>query len=46
MHPAHILAVKQQVLRSQTDNLEPMATRLLRLGDPDKIQGLLAKINA
>ncbi len=46
MHPAHILAVKQQVLRSQTDNLEPMAARLLRLGDPDKIQALLAKLNA
>ncbi|MBK6744687.1 MAG: phosphoenolpyruvate--protein phosphotransferase [Hydrogenophilales bacterium] len=46
MHPAHILSVKQQILRSQTDALEPMATKLLRLGDPEKIQALLAKINA
>jgi phosphoenolpyruvate-protein phosphotransferase (PTS system enzyme I) len=46
MHPAHILAVKQQILRSQTDALEPLAAKMLRLGDPVKIQALLAKINA
>jgi phosphotransferase system enzyme I (PtsI) len=46
MHPAHLLAVKQQILRSQTENLEPLAAKLLRAGDPERIQGLLAKINA
>ncbi len=46
MHPAHILAVKQQVLRSQTDSLEPLAVKLTRQGSPDKIQALLNRINA
>ena len=46
MHPAHILSVKQQVLRSQTEALEPLAMKLMRLGDPERIQALLGKINA
>jgi phosphotransferase system enzyme I (PtsI) len=46
MHPAHILGVKQQVMRSQTDMLEPLAAKLLRQGDPVKIQALLDKINS
>jgi phosphotransferase system enzyme I (PtsI) len=46
MHPAHILAVKQQILRSQTEILEPMVAKLLRLGDPERIQAMLTKINA
>ncbi len=46
MHPAHILSVKQQVLRSQTQLLEPLAGKLMRLGDPVRILALLDKINA
>jgi len=46
MHPAHILSVKQQVLRSQVDALQPLAAKLLRLGEPERIQALLARINA
>jgi phosphoenolpyruvate-protein phosphotransferase (PTS system enzyme I) len=46
MHPAHILAVKQQILRSQIGMLEPLAAKLTRQGDPRRIQALLTKINA
>ncbi|HRH80553.1 MAG TPA: phosphoenolpyruvate--protein phosphotransferase [Thiobacillaceae bacterium] len=46
MHPAHLLAVKQQVLRSQIGELEALANRLARTGSPEKIQTCLARINA
>jgi phosphotransferase system enzyme I (PtsI) len=45
MHPAHVLAVKQQVLRSHIGELGPIARRLLRAGRPDRIQELLERIN-
>jgi len=45
MHPAHILSVKQQVLRSHIGELGPIARRLLRAGRPDRIQELLDRIN-
>jgi phosphotransferase system enzyme I (PtsI) len=45
MHPAHILAVKQQVLRSHIGELGPLARRLLRAGRPERIQELLERIN-
>ena len=46
MHPAHILAVKQQVMRSHIGELGPIARRLLRAGRPDRILELLERINA
>jgi phosphotransferase system enzyme I (PtsI) len=46
MHPAHLLAVKQQVLRSQLGELEVLAKRMLRTGQPDRIQACLTRINA
>jgi len=45
MHPAHILAVKQQVLRSHVGELAPQARKLLRAGRPERIQELLQQIN-
>ena len=45
MHPAHILAVKQQVLHSHIGELGPVARRLLRAGRPERIQELLERIN-
>ncbi|MEW5770873.1 MAG: phosphoenolpyruvate--protein phosphotransferase [Pseudomonadota bacterium] len=45
MHPAHILAVKQQVLRSHIGELGPIARRLLRAGRPERIQELLERLN-
>jgi len=46
MHPAHVLSVKQQVLRSHIGELGPIARRLLRAGRPERIQELLERINA
>jgi len=45
MHPAHILAVKQQVMRSHVGELGPLVKRLLRAGRPERIQELLERIN-
>jgi phosphotransferase system enzyme I (PtsI) len=45
MHPAHVLAVKQQVMRSHIGELTPLARKLLRAGQPERIQELLARIN-
>jgi len=46
MHPAHILAVKQQVLRSHIGELAPQSRKLMKAGLPDRIQELLVRINA
>ena len=45
MHPAHILTVKQQVLRSHVGDLAPLARKLLRAGRPERIQEYLEQIN-
>ncbi|QEL56761.1 phosphoenolpyruvate--protein phosphotransferase [Chromobacterium paludis] len=46
MHPANLLAVKQQVLTSHLDEIAPIASRMLRSEDPDKIADLLQLLNA
>ncbi|AUH49505.1 phosphoenolpyruvate--protein phosphotransferase [Chromobacterium sp. ATCC 53434] len=46
MHPANLLAVKQQVLTSHLGEIAPVATRMLRSEDPDKIADLLQLLNA
>ncbi len=46
MHPAHVLAVKQQVMRSHIGELAPQVKKLLRAGRPERIQELLEQINA
>jgi phosphotransferase system enzyme I (PtsI) len=46
MHPAHILSVKQQVLRSHVGELAAQAKKLLRAGRPERIQEYLEQINA
>ncbi len=46
MHPAHVLAVKQQVMRSHIGELVPQAKKLLRAGRPERIQELLEQLNA
>jgi len=45
MHPAHLLRVKQQVLRSHVGDLAGPVSRLLRAGESDRIQTKLARIN-
>ncbi len=46
MHPAHLLSVKQQIMRSHVGELAPLARKLLRAGRPERIQEILARINA
>ncbi len=46
MHPACLLEVKQQVLRSKLRDIAPLAARMLRAEDPDKARALLARLNA
>src|SRR5262245_16023659 len=46
MHPAQLLAVKQQVLRSSIPEVELLAQRILRSEDPERTRALLAKLNA
>jgi phosphotransferase system enzyme I (PtsI) len=46
MHPAQLLSIKQQVLRSDIEDVTQLAHRMLKTDDPDKLQGLLEKMNA
>jgi phosphotransferase system enzyme I (PtsI) len=46
MHPASLLEVKQQVLKSNLRELVPLAARMLRTGDAEKLQAMLRKLNA
>jgi phosphotransferase system enzyme I (PtsI) len=46
MHPAQLLAVKQQVLRSSLPEIEALAQRILRSDDPERTRQLLEKLNA
>jgi phosphotransferase system enzyme I (PtsI) len=45
MHPASLLQVKQQVLKSHVGELGPVAQRLLKNSDPDKTDVLLSRLN-
>jgi phosphotransferase system enzyme I (PtsI) len=46
MHPATLLAVKQRVLTTSLPDVAPLVARILKGEDPDKIRGLLDKLNA
>jgi len=45
MHPAHILAVKRQVLQSDLAQLLHATRKILASQDIDKIEPLLQKLN-
>ena len=45
MHIAHLLDVKQIILKSNFSRLKPLARKMLRATDPDKLQALLEKLN-
>jgi phosphotransferase system enzyme I (PtsI) len=45
MHPAHLLHVKQQVLKSDLVHAKTLAEKLLRGDDPEKMQAILDKLN-
>ena len=46
MHPASLLEVKQQVLKSNLRDIEPLVARMLRAEDPDQLRTLLSRLNA
>lgn len=45
MHPANVLAVKQQILKSNLAAITPIARRILSAGEPEKIELLMQKLN-
>ena len=46
MHPAQLLAIKQQVLRTRVREVEEPAARVYRAHDTGRARALLAKLNA
>ena len=44
-NPTHILKVKERILRADVEALTSQARRMLRLGDPRKLQEALARLN-
>ncbi|HET7199744.1 MAG TPA: phosphoenolpyruvate--protein phosphotransferase [Burkholderiales bacterium] len=46
MHPAQLLAIKHEVLRTRVKDVEKAAERVSREHDPAKARALLAKLNA
>lgn len=45
MHPARLLEVKQQVLKSRLRDIVPQVTKMLRTGDPDRLRTMLERLN-
>ena len=45
MHPAQLLRVKQEVLRSHVPGITSLVHKMLKTDDPEKIHGLLTKLN-
>ena len=46
MHPAQLLTVKREVLRSNLSNIIPLTKKILKADDPAKIHTLLSKLNS
>ena len=46
MHSAHLLDVKQRILQSNASQLRPLAARMLRESDPDRLHTMLQRLNA
>jgi phosphotransferase system enzyme I (PtsI) len=46
MHSAHLLQVKERVLHTSHAQVKPLALRMLRETDPDRLQQLLERLNA
>jgi phosphotransferase system enzyme I (PtsI) len=44
-HPAHLLAVKQQVLRTSLPDLSGLAAKVLRAVDSERVRALLARVS-
>jgi phosphotransferase system enzyme I (PtsI) len=46
MHPAHLLTVKQQVLKTDLEVCTPISSKMLRADDPERIRELIERLNA
>ena len=46
MHSAHLLDVKQRVLKTNLDDIRPVARKMLKATDPVKLRTLLDRLNA
>jgi len=46
MHPAQLLAVKQEVLRTNLSSVRLLARRMLRISDGERMRAMLERINA
>ncbi len=46
MHPAHLLTVKQQILKSDLPYITGVAQKMLKTHEPEKLHQLLARLNA
>jgi phosphotransferase system enzyme I (PtsI) len=46
MHPGHLLTVKQQVLRTDLEDVTAQAGKMLRSEDPERVHAMLEKMNA
>ncbi|MDO8890625.1 MAG: phosphoenolpyruvate--protein phosphotransferase [Sulfurimicrobium sp.] len=46
MHPAHLLTVKQQILRTNVPELPSQVNRMLRTEEPERMHAYLARLNA
>ncbi len=46
MHPAHLLTVKQQILRTNVPELPSLVSRMLKTEEPERMHAHLARLNA
>ena len=46
MHPAQVLAVKQEVLRTNLSSVRLLARRMLRVADRERMRSMLERLNA
>jgi phosphotransferase system enzyme I (PtsI) len=46
MHSAHLLDVKQRILQTSLSHVKPLALRMLRENDPERLRMLLDRMNA
>lgn len=45
MHPAHLPEVKQMIIRTGTESIQPLVKKILNTYDPDKQAELIARLN-
>lgn len=46
MHPAQLLTVKREVLRTNLPDIIPLTQKILKADDPERIHALLTKLNS